>query len=380
MKTNCREYELNKHLSLRLHFPLAFLQLKTLGWCEIEIPEWMFDLDYPGHYMRRIKNVSVTIPCVVGPYTGVHCRLQLLSSGIRLDASTPGPRSCCCKEGCTDEEDCGYDDYHNLSRQFISSEAIATSTGQNDSGLFELGFQDDRFVPFEFSGAVSRWHIELPPKSNQFDLETLSDFVMHVNYTAREGGALLRRAAEMSAQRHLPGDGIVFFDVRHEFPEFWRGIFVPSEKTVEKGKGHNTTKGHVRDFPLQFSRRSFPFLTGRRSVTITSIHIFAETERAVDGAEHFTAHFIPDEGCKHDDLKSFVCLVGEDVPGFYQGVLDVVLGPIRESEERPLGHLRFPEALHRACVRQVYLLCHYVSGEAEEFCNGRRMVSCSADQ
>ena len=66
------EYELTKHVSLRLHFPLEFLRLQATGSCEIEVPEWMFDLDYPGHYMRRIKNVTVTIPCVVGPYTGVH--------------------------------------------------------------------------------------------------------------------------------------------------------------------------------------------------------------------------------------------------------------------------------------------------------------------
>ena len=61
---NVREYELTKHLSLRLHFPLEFLRLRTTGRCEIEIPEWMFDMDAPGMYMRRIRSVSLTIPCV----------------------------------------------------------------------------------------------------------------------------------------------------------------------------------------------------------------------------------------------------------------------------------------------------------------------------
>jgi hypothetical protein len=63
---NVREYELTKHLSLRLQFPLEFLRLRTTGRCEIEIPEWMFDMDAPGMYMRRIKSVSLTIPCVTG--------------------------------------------------------------------------------------------------------------------------------------------------------------------------------------------------------------------------------------------------------------------------------------------------------------------------
>src|SRR5208282_2663387 len=90
---NCREYELTKHVSLRLSFPMEFLRLKLTGCCEIEIPEWMFDLDYPGQYMRRIRNVSLTIPCVAGPYTGVNCRLILLSSSIRMDPCPPGPVS-----------------------------------------------------------------------------------------------------------------------------------------------------------------------------------------------------------------------------------------------------------------------------------------------
>lgn len=41
-------------------------------------------------------------------------------------------------------------------------QSIATSGGQNDSGLFELNFRDERYLPFEGAGAISRWRIELP--------------------------------------------------------------------------------------------------------------------------------------------------------------------------------------------------------------------------
>ena len=40
--------------------------------------------------MRRIKSVSVTIPCIVGPYTSVNCRLTLVKNSIRKNASIPG--------------------------------------------------------------------------------------------------------------------------------------------------------------------------------------------------------------------------------------------------------------------------------------------------
>ncbi|KAF5433465.1 hypothetical protein C5S36_06290, partial [Candidatus Methanophagaceae archaeon] len=124
---NVREYELSKHVSLRSHFPMAFLQLQLTGYCEIEIPEWMFDLDYPGHYMRRIKNVTMTIPCVVGPYTGVHCRLTLLSSKTRVDPRLVDPPHACCQgSDCENGYPAKPDDPRMVS-MYAATEAIATS-------------------------------------------------------------------------------------------------------------------------------------------------------------------------------------------------------------------------------------------------------------
>jgi len=37
---------------------------------------------------------------------------------------------------------------------------------------------------------------------------------MHLNYTAREGGEVLRRAANEVAQKYLPGAGVRFFDIK----------------------------------------------------------------------------------------------------------------------------------------------------------------------
>src|SRR5262249_11573894 len=87
-------------------------------------------------------------------------------------------------------------------RHYAATEAIATSSGQNDAGVFELNFRDERYLPFEFAGAVSRFRIELPPENNFFDMDALSDVILHVNYTAREGGEVLRRAASEIAQAY----------------------------------------------------------------------------------------------------------------------------------------------------------------------------------
>ena len=57
-ENNKREFELTKHVSLRQLDPLALLTLKATGTLRGHVPEWLFDLDCPGHYMRRIKNVA----------------------------------------------------------------------------------------------------------------------------------------------------------------------------------------------------------------------------------------------------------------------------------------------------------------------------------
>ena len=81
---NKRGYEITKNISLLFHDPMALITLKELGYCEFHLPEELFDLDYPGHYMRRIKSVSLTIPCVTGPYTNVNCTLTLLNNEFRI--------------------------------------------------------------------------------------------------------------------------------------------------------------------------------------------------------------------------------------------------------------------------------------------------------
>lgn len=352
LDANCREYELTKHFSMRSHFPLAFLRLKATGYCEIEIPEWMFDLDYPGHYMRRIKNMTLTIPCVVGPYTGVHCRLTLLSSTTRIDPRLADPLSGCC-DGCTKG-----DGYHALPddtrivKAYAATEAIATSSGQNDSGMFELNFHDERYLPFEFAGAVSRWRIELPPENNQFDFDTLSDIIMHLNYTAREGGDVLRKVVNECAQEHLPDSGIRFFDIRHDFPDAWQ-IF----------KGRVADEKPCRDLNLRLSRNMFPFLPGRCIISVHRLELFFEAPEAEPSKSHVIEFLVGhrnehSKGEQHDfKVWSITCIASAEYPHLYHGVLDVHLGPLSEYEHHNFGTFKFPPDMGK--ISGAFLLCGY---------------------
>jgi len=368
---NIREEELTKHISLRLHFPIEFLRLKVTGRCEIEIPEWMFDLDYPGHYMRRIKNVALTIPCVSGPYTGVHCRLTLLSSATRIDPLLRKPAHRCCNECEMDSpyKACLHDP--RVVRQYAAREAIATSTGRNDTGMFELNFRDDRYLPFEYHGAISRWRIELPAENNFFDMDSLTDVVMHLNYTAREGGDLLRYAANEAAQKFLPGNCWTFFDIRHDFPEAWE-LF----RTQSNGKAKH------RELALRLSRKMFPFLPGRPDIFINRMALLFETPcrrpDPCDAArecpcpmdEKQDAHsldVITSSGERHghreDEETDMLCVTSREWPELYHGIVETQLGPLSPQEGHREVRFRFRKDVEH--VSRAYLFCRYSGGRYE---------------
>ncbi len=42
------------------------------------------------------------------------------------------------------------------------NQQIALSHGLDDNGQFQLNFQDERYLPFEYTGAVSRWSLTFP--------------------------------------------------------------------------------------------------------------------------------------------------------------------------------------------------------------------------
>ena len=180
---NQREYEMIKHVSLLQVNPLALLQLRATGRSTIVLPEELFDMDCPGHYFRRIRSVALSIPSVTGPYTSVNCALTLLKSSIRKNSLLRD--STYARQGLEDDR---FSDY------FGSMQSIVTSTAQNDSGLFETNLHDERCLPFEGKGVMSEWQLELPAQVRQFDYDTIADVILHLRYTAREGGGPLRNA------------------------------------------------------------------------------------------------------------------------------------------------------------------------------------------
>lgn len=269
---NKREYEITKSISLLLLDPLALITLKETGQCLVSLPEAYFDMDYPGHYMRRIKWVSLTIPCVTGPYTSVNCTLTLEQSKIRANTQSAGQGNPYL------ESPIGSDSrfFYN----YAATQSIATSTGQNDSGMFEVNFRDERYLPFEGGGVISQWMISMPLDSNAFDFDTITDVILNLKYTARDGGtpfaALARAAATLPGpqlQTGISSPSVAFpkqsnltrlFSLKHEFPTEWYQFMYPAPSATNA----------VLAIPL--SNERFPFQYRGKKITISQAQLFLQ--------------------------------------------------------------------------------------------------------
>ena len=183
LKNNRRELEIRKTVSLKglvakdpgsaTNKPWEEIKqtLETTGICEFELTQKMFDDDYPGqnHYLRRIKTISVTLPVTLGPYQNICAILSQSYSKVEMSATVG-----------------------NVKENLRASQQIALSHSLDDNGQFQLNFQDERYLPFELTGAISRWILTFPnPEAQEAMLKSLNDIIVEVSYTARrEGGSL----------------------------------------------------------------------------------------------------------------------------------------------------------------------------------------------
>lgn len=250
MESNKRELELTKNISLALFQPQAILDIKKTGKANITIPEVLFDMDYPGHYMRRIKSVSISIPCIAGPYTTVNCQLSQVNSKYRKVSIAS--------------------DYNNADHftELKDNSIIATSAAQNDSGVFELNFRDERYLPFEGTGAISTWEISFPGKIRQFDLNSINDIIFHIKYTAQYDGGLEEAAndsvkdlfTKLTTTSGFNAHALQFYtSAKHEHSADWFDY------------GKKFTDNESTRLALSFNQEQFPFFTNGKKVTVKKI-------------------------------------------------------------------------------------------------------------
>lgn len=261
------DFEVSKPISLRQLDPAALLQLKETGSCEFTVPEVLFDMDFPGHYQRRIRSLTVTIPAVVGPYTSLNATLRLLAHQYRhTTAHAATARAYPQAAG----------DDSRFTTTKVPTTAIAVSTGLE--GGTEMTYRDERFLPFEGAGAISTWRLELPDPFRQFDYDTITDVILTLRYTALDGGDTLATVAKQAVQDYIKGvdnltseEGLfTAFDLVHEFPDEWY-------KALHSDPATMTLAGLADRLPL-FTRGRDP-----KNIPAVDIYLYLKGERPPAG-------------------------------------------------------------------------------------------------
>lgn len=192
LSRNTRRLELSKTVSLKqLLDSDTWETLISDGTADFELSEKLFDEDYTGHYLRQLKFVTLSLPALVGPYQDVRVTLTQVSSSTLLKADILGVDY-------LNGLDTG--SAENVITNLRANQQVAFSTGLNDSGLFELSFGDERYLPFEGTGAISKWHLNFPRTNFNLEqralLDTLNDVIIQVHYTAVYGGNSFEAAVE----------------------------------------------------------------------------------------------------------------------------------------------------------------------------------------
>lgn len=258
LQQNTRTMEIRKTISLAQLNPNAFVSLIRNGECEFALDELDFDLDFPGHYQRQIKTISITIPAVVGPYQNINATLTQLSNTVVLTPNTDAVDYLL-----TGNASNWTPDGKTLRQDWRPNQQIAISTGVEDDGLFNLNFNDERYLPFEGTGAISRWRLSMPKSANRFDFATINDVIIKVCYTARDGGETFGNAVR-STLSGLNFQGATSLNLASQFSSDWYSFLHPVSPST----------GNVAN--LQVTPGMFPtYLNG---LTATSISMYLEID------------------------------------------------------------------------------------------------------
>lgn len=236
MEQDVRTMEITKNISLLELDPLAFMQLKAKGVCEFRLTEALFDYDFPGHFKRQVKNISLAFNIGEGQY--VNATLTQLNNKVILEPDIKAVKYLLDAKGSQPL---------SIRNDWKANQQVALSFVDQyteNNGLFELRYFDDRYLPFEGTGAISLWRLELNgKKGSTYRVEDLLDVTIKLRYSANQGGSAFANAVKGVLK---PYNTTSFFDVGYNFPDQWNNFLLSDDKDLE----------------LTFTRDMFPSMNG----------------------------------------------------------------------------------------------------------------------
>ncbi|MFI5878844.1 neuraminidase-like domain-containing protein [Streptomyces sp. NPDC051554] len=210
LRSERRRLNLSQTFSLAQLMPVEFLEFRRTGNLAFATPMALFDVDFPGHYLRMIRQVRTSIVALVPPDRGI--RATLSSNGISR---------------VTTRQDAGFKDIvvrHDPGM-------VALTSPVNASGVFELDAQSDMLLPFESSGVDTTWELRLPPAANPLDFSAIADVLLTVDYTALQDDTYRSQLTTvLNSNRERGSDRV--FSLAADFPDQWYDLNNPADPTA----------------------------------------------------------------------------------------------------------------------------------------------------
>lgn len=206
-ETNKRKLQLVQTFSLARLAPLELQRFRQTGVLPFATPMEQFDRAFPGHYLRLIKRVRVSVVALIPPIQGI--RATLINSGVSRVAIAG--------------------DHFQTAVVRRDPELIALSAPTNATGVFDLDAQSDMLLPFEGTGVDTTWELQMPRASNPFDFSTIADVLLTIEYTALHSfdyqQEVIRRL-----DRTVQADRA--FSLRQHFPDQWYDLHNPAQTSA----------------------------------------------------------------------------------------------------------------------------------------------------
>jgi hypothetical protein len=197
-----RRREIETRISLANVAPAELEDFRNTGVLEFATPMEWFDRQFPGHYLRLIRSVSVSMLALVPPSGGLHATLS--NAGVSRVVTGPP--------------------FEQAAVVYRLPESIALSGPNEATGLFEMRSDDPLLFPFEGSGVSTSWRLEMSKGANAFDYRSIADVVLIIKYTAQEDRGYRNKVL---TDMGIDDAGFVGvgsrrgFSLRHNFADAW---------------------------------------------------------------------------------------------------------------------------------------------------------------
>ncbi|HEX7734848.1 MAG TPA: neuraminidase-like domain-containing protein [Ktedonobacteraceae bacterium] len=201
-----RKLQLTKTISLARLAPAEFQNLKSSGVMQFATPMELFDHDFPGHYLRLVNRIRVSVVALIPATESI--KATLATSGV--SRVVVGSNNL----------------FHSLVVNRLPEQAALTSP-RDASGVFELhAIQPEMFLPFENTGVDTSWLFSIPRAANLFDYDTIADVLLTMEYTALYNDTYrtqVCRGLETTSSAERP------FSFRQELPDQWYDLHNPDQ-------------------------------------------------------------------------------------------------------------------------------------------------------